>query len=444
MSISISSLKSHTLDSHPHGEPVARILASAIQAVEPETAIHHHVQRSGQSLFIAGQEYHLDKTGQILILGLGKAALAMTQPLIDLLADHAPRGLLIPKQAPTESLIGFDIQPGGHPIPNENSLRAGTKAVQLVQNLGETDLLICLISGGGSALMSLPQPGLSLNDMQNLTNKLLRCGARIDEINTLRRRLDLLKGGGLIQMANPAHVVGLILSDVIGNPLEAIASGPTAPDPSTRAQVFEVLDKYQLRDQISAELYQVLQTTPEPPRPSDTIFSHVQNVIIGSNVQAADSALEQAKVEGFHTMALGNSWQGEARDVSREFTNILKNISNQRPFCYIAGGETTVTVRGQGRGGRNQELALAAVRELANLTDALLVTLATDGEDGPTDAAGAVVSGDSLKIGQEQGVSPEPFLDDNDAYTYFSSLGDLLKPGPTGTNVNDLTFLFGF
>ena len=292
--------------------------------------------------------------------------------------------------------------------------------------------------------MSLPYHGLSLTDMQVLTSKLLTCGARIDEINTLRRRLDLLKGGGLIRMAAPAHVVSLILSDVIGNPLEAIASGPTAPDPSTRAQAFEVLDKYHLNDQISAELYQILQTMPEPPGPSDSIFSHVQNVIIGSNVQAAESALNQAKVEGFHTMALGNSWQGEARVVSRELTNILKSTSNQRPFCYIAGGETTVIVRGQGRGGRNQELALAAVRELANLPNALMVTLATDGEDGPTDAAGAVVSEATLKQGQAYGLSPEPFLEDNDAYTYFSSLGDLLKPGPTGTNVNDLTFLFGF
>ncbi len=292
--------------------------------------------------------------------------------------------------------------------------------------------------------MSLPYPGLSLKGTEILTNKLLSCGARIDEINILRQQLDQLKGVGLIQMASPAHVVSLILSDVIGNPLEAIASGLTAPDPSTRAQAFEVLDKYHLRDQIPMEIYETLQTTPEPIDPGDLRFSHVQNVIIGSNLQAAESALAQAKAEGFQTRSLGDSWQGEARDVSRELANILHSKANQHPFCYIAGGETTVTIRGKGRGGRNQELALALVRELANVPDVLLVSLATDGEDGPTDAAGAVVNGETLQRGLEVGLEPEQFLADNDSYTFFSVLGDLLKPGPTGTNVNDLIFLFGF
>ncbi|MCX6066017.1 MAG: DUF4147 domain-containing protein, partial [Chloroflexi bacterium] len=270
------------------------------------------------------------------------------------------------------------------------------------------------------------------------------CGARIDEINTLRRHLDRLKGGGLARLASPARVVSLILSDVVNSPLEAIASGPTAPDPSTRADALEVLEKYGLQSKVPAAILKVLETAPETPKPGDGLFERVQNVIVGSNLLAAQSALEQAKSAGFEPQLLGNDWQGEAREVARDLCHILKSATHQRPFCLVAGGETTVTLRGRGRGGRNQELALAAVRELAGLPDVLLVSLATDGEDGPTDAAGAVVSGETLRRGLALNLSPEPFLDENDAYTYFNALGDLLKPGPSGTNVNDLMLLFGF
>jgi hydroxypyruvate reductase len=303
--------------------------------------------------------------------------------------------------------------------------------------------VICLISGGGSALMSAPQPGVSLSDLRGLTSALLACGARIDEINTLRRHLDGLKGGGLARLAAPAKVVSLILSDVVGNPLEAIASGPTAPDPSSRADALGVLEKYDLTAKVPQAILDILKTAPETPKPGDGLFERVQNVIVGSNALAAESALSQARSEGFHPQLLGNDWQGEAREVARELSQRLIQSPLPRPFCLIAGGETTVTLRGNGLGGRNQELALAAVRELAGRRDTLLVSLATDGEDGPTDAAGAVVSAESLQRGLDQGLSPETFLDDNDAYHYFSALEDLLKPGPTGTNVNDVTFCFG-
>jgi glycerate 2-kinase len=438
------SFRTYTLTHHPHGEAVTRILAAAIQAVEPQAAVRNFVERHGQTLLIEGREYHLDKKGRILLLGVGKASHAMTLPLVDLLADHSPRGLLIPKQTPIHPLSGFDIQPGGHPVPDENSLRAGEKAMQLTHGLTENDLLICLISGGGSALMSAPHVGISLSDLRELTSSLLACGARIDEINTLRRHLDQLKGGGLAKLASPAQVVSLILSDVVDSPLEAIASGPTAPDPFTRADALAVLEKYELQNKIPAVILKALETVPETPKPGDGLFEHVQNVIVGSNPLAAQSALEQAKTEGFHPQLLGNDWQGEAREVSQNLCDILKNAINPRPFCLVAGGETTVTLHGGGRGGRNQELALAAVRKLDDMSNVLLVTLATDGEDGPTDAAGAVVSGESYKRGLSAGISPKTFLSDNDAYTYFSALNDLLKIGPSGTNVNDLTFLFGF
>ncbi len=438
------SFATHTLSRHPRGASVARILAAAVRAVAPGAALGRFVRRKGDSLFVNALEYRLGDIERICILGLGKASPAMTQPLADLLSDRAARGLLIPKQASVQPPAGFDLQPGGHPFPDENSLLAGEKARALAQGLGERDLLICLVSGGGSALMTLPHPGLSLDDLRALTSSLLACGARVDEINTLRRHLDQLKGGGLARLAWPARVVGLILSDVVGNPLEAVASGPTAPDPSTRADALGVLEKHGLVEKAPRAIIRCLHTAPETLKPGEALFERVQNVVVGSSALAAESAQVQARREGLHPILLGVDRQGEAREVGRELSQRLKSAGEPRPFCLIAGGETTVTLRGRGRGGRNQELALAAVRELAGLQDIMLVSLATDGEDGPTDAAGAVVTGETLQRGAELGLSPEAFLDDNDAYAYFSALDDLLKPGPTGTNVNDLMFCFGW
>ncbi len=433
----------NTLKRHTHGQAIARILASAIQAVDPQVAVRRFVKRQGHALEINRQVYLLDEIERIIILGLGKASFAMTQPVADILADHSPRGLLIPKHIPAHFLSGFEVQPGGHPVPDRNSLQAGQKVMRLMTGLNENDLVICLISGGGSALMTAPHEGIYLSDLQKLTSLLIANGARIDEINTLRRHLDQLKGGGLAKMTSPAQVVSLILSDVVNSPIESIASGPTSPDPSTREAALAILDKYGLQKKIPPSILTALNSLPETPKPGNALFNRVQNVIVGSNLQAAEAALTQAQSEGFHPHLLGTDWQGEACDVSRTLCQFLKTSANRhRPFCLVAGGETTVTLHGRGRGGRNQELALAAVRELADIDNVLLVALATDGEDGPTDAAGAVVSGETMQYGQAAGFSPGPFLNDNDSYSYFSALGDLLKIGPTGTNVNDLIFCF--
>lgn len=299
--------------------------------------------------------------------------------------------------------------------------------------------------------------------MQSLTRQLLACGARIDEINALRRHLDQVKGGGLARAAAPARVVSLILSDVVGNPLEAIASGPTAPDPSSRADALRVLEKYGLTENVPAAILHTLEHAPETPKPGDSLFARVENVLVGSNALAAQAALQQAESEGFHAQFLGDSWQGEAREVAKTLCERLKDVTH-RPVCLVAGGETTVTLVGQvsdlsantmthtGQvkdlshvlGGRNQELALAAARELAGLPNVMLVTLATDGEDGPTDAAGAVATGETAERARALNLDPGAFLARNDSYHFFAPLGDLLQPGPSGTNVNDLTFLFGF
>ncbi len=297
--------------------------------------------------------------------------------------------------------------------------------------------------------MTAPYEGISLEDMQTLTSLLLSCGARIDEINTLRRQLDRVKGGGLAR-ATKAKIISLILSDVIGNPLEAIASGPTVPNPTTSEDALGIIEKYfsslttetqRHGESLNSVLQCLRGSTNNTPQEFD--HSRVQNTIIGDNRIAAIGAMEQAKHEGFDAEILTNELQGEAREVGVMMAKKLRDESanHQRPFCLIAGGETTVTIRGDGKGGRNQELALAAVNELGGLQNVMLISLATDGEDGPTDAAGAVVTGESFQRGKRLGLDAADYLSGNDAYHYFQDLGDLIKTGPSGTNVNDLIFI---
>ena len=440
----MNKLLTATLDEHPFKNQIAKILSASLQAVEPGQAVRRFAHLEGDILHIAEKPYPLDSLERVTVLGLGKATQAMAESFLDILPPHVPtRGLLIPKQAFSYPAAGFEVCAGGHPVPNGNSLLAGGKALELVSSLTERDLLICLISGGGSALMTSPHPKIGLENMQALTKALLSCGARIDEINTLRRHLDRVKGGRIAESAVPARVAGLILSDVVGNSLEAIASGPTAPDPTTKTDALNILKKYQLTEKIPTSILTFLENATETPKPNDPIFARVQNVLIGSNYLAAQAGLEEAKSLGFHTKFLGDTWQGEARETAGKLCTFLRE-DFPRPFCMIAGGETTVTLRGNGRGGRNQELALAAARELDGLRDVMLITLATDGEDGPTDAAGAVVTDGTLQRANEIGLRYESFLANNDSYVFFSRLNDLIHTGHTGTNVNDLTFLFGF
>ncbi len=434
----------------PQGQTVARILAAALTSVEPAQAIQQAVCRQADRLWIAGQTYDLNAFRRIRLLAVGKAAAAMGAALGDLLGERLEAGLLIPKQPCRPPHPALRVLPGDHPVPGAGSLRAGQAALDLVAPLTDEDLLLCAISGGGSALMTAPL--IPLPDLQTLTTALLACGARIDEINILRRHLDHLKGGGLARAAAPAQVVSLILSDVVGNPLEAIASGPTAPDPTTQADALAVLRRYHLlpsnaehnASNVPMSVPEMLHTAPETPKPGAPLFERVRNVLVGSNAQALTAGLQAAQRAGFHTHNLGDAWQGEARQVALTLCHTLLHTDLPRPFCMAAGGETTVTLRGDGLGGRNQELALAAVEPLTGAPDVLLVTLATDGEDGPTDAAGAIVSGQTLAQARALGLAPAEYLARNDAWHFFDPLGALLRPGSTGTNVNDLTFLFGF
>lgn len=430
---------------------VLRILAAALDAVEPGAAVRK-----------ALADRPLPNAKRFFGLSVGKAAL----PMMDAFTGLVPleSGLAIPKHASSQSPSLYSIMEGGHPVPDERSLAAGQAALNFVSQLIPDDLLICLISGGGSALMTAPR--VPLEDLQALTSALLACGARIDEINTLRRHLDRVKGGGLVRAANGARILSLILSDVVGDPLEAIASGPTAPDPTTCADAWAIIRKYQLEEKIPVSIMQAFEETLKP---GDALFSNVENVFVASNVIAANAALTQAEREGFHTNLLTTRLQGEAREVGIELAQVVRRTvfagndpsKNQSrlsgfasrggcdaqttPFCIIAGGETTVTLRNNpGRGGRNQELALAAVPVLAGLENVMLISLATDGEDGPTDAAGAVVTGESAHRAESLGLDAAGSLSRNDAYPFFAALDDLIRIGPTGTNVNDLLLMFVF
>lgn len=432
-----------SLKNHKQSNQIASILAAAINAVDPGVAVSRFVKRDQNRLVCGDHLYHLDQYEHVYLLAFGKAAMPMSAALVEILGDRLIRGWVVPKHVSGEHDPRLIIQPGSHPLPDENSLKAGELLLSTAASFTEKDLVFCLISGGGSALVTAPYAGVSLEDMRELTRQLLACGARIDEINTLRRHLDRIKGGGLAKQIAPARLISLILSDVVNSPLEAIASGATAPDPSSLKDVWQILGKYDLVEKLPPAILNHLGKVIETPKPGDELFTSVKNILVGSNELAAQAAAQTAYDFGFSVIDLGNAWQGEARYVAKTLVEKL-TACDQAPICMIAGGETTVTIQGLGKGGRNQELALAAVPLLAGVPNVMLVTLATDGEDGPTNAAGAVVTGETDMRAQALGLDSTEYLANNDAYHFFEQLGDLLKPGPTGTNVNDLTFLFRF
>ena len=427
-SFNSSQFDTFTFRTHPRGEFVKRTLAAAFRAVDPGDAVKRYLNANP-----------LPSAKRIFVFGLGKAACAMTQAAADFVDPQDT--LVITKHASPLDLEPVTVILGDHPIPGESSLRAGNAALDFLSQLTEDDLLLCLISGGGSALMTSPL--VPLDDLQVLTSALLRCGATIAEINTLRRHLDRLKGGGLARHANGAQIISLILSDVVGNSLEAIASGPTAPASTTQSDAIAIIEKYDLHEKIPSSIIPSLGETLKPDNP---VFKRVHNSIIASNLTALEAIQKEVGQEGFKTKILNTELQGEAREVGRKMASTLKSDleSMRRPFCLLAGGETTVTIQGNGKGGRNQETVLGAVDELAGLKDVLLISIATDGEDGPTDAAGAAAMGESAQRAESLGVFAADYLSGNDAYSYFDKLGDLIKTGPSGTNVNDLIIAFAF
>lgn len=453
----ISHLLDESLRSKPWGRKVARIMVAGLQAVDPYIAISNHVKRVQESLEINGDRFNLAVNGRIFVIGAGKAGQPMAEAVSEILGNKLEYGLVIVKdgyydiERPIEKI---EIVEAGHPIPDNRGVQATNRVIELLKRTQKDDLVICLISGGGSALMVSPVEGISLAELQDLTAELLASGATINEINTLRKHLDQVKGGQIARYATPARLVSLILSDVVGDPLDVIASGPTVPDSTTFDDAIEILNKYQIEHKISRSIIKHLNSgrageIPETPKENDGIFKNVTNFMIGSNLVAGNGTLEQARKEGFHSMVLTNYLQGEAKEVAITLAAILRQMASNnppipRPACIILGGETTVTLHGNGQGGRNQEIALASVYDLAGIEDIALITLATDGGDGPTDAAGAVVTGETFLRAQKLGMDPQKYLRNNDSYNFFKTLNDLVITGPTQTNVNDLVFLFSF
>jgi hydroxypyruvate reductase len=388
-----------------------------------------------------------DRYRRIFVLGAGKAGASMAKGAERVLGRRIAGGLINVKDGYTENLRRIELHECGHPIPDARGVEGARRIAGIAKQAGEGDLVVCLISGGASALMPLPAPPITLEEKQATTKLLLACGADIHEINALRKHISLIKGGQLARLAYPATVISLLLSDVIGDDLDVIGSGPTAPDASTFARVRGILDKYELWDRVPTTVRQRIEAglageIPETPKPGDAAFARTRNRVIGSNDLAVRAAAERARALGFRTLVLSTFVEGETREVARMHAAIAKEIVRsgrplRAPACIITGGETTVTIKGEGLGGRNQEFVLAAAIDIAGLPNVVILSGGTDGSDGPTDAAGAIADGDTLA----RLPTAREFLANNDSYHYFERLGDLLITGPTNTNVGDVRLI---
>jgi len=437
---------------------------AALGVVNPMRAVTRHVdvQRNGSGvpalLQAGGRSYDLTAVERVVVVGAGKASAGMGAAIEALLGQRISAGWINVRRGyePAQPLERIEVHSAGHPLPDGACLQGTRRILNLLRDLGERDLALVLLSGGASALLVQPIPQVSLGNLRRVTNLLLESGANIEEVNAVRKHLSQVKGGRLAQeiAAAGARALVLVLSDVVGNPLDAIGSGPCAPDLTTFADAWAVLERYDLLDRAPEPVCQVLQEglqgeMPETPKPGDALFERVHHLIVGDNRTAAEAAAERARALDFHTLLLTTFLEGEAREVGQVVAGLAKeevqhNRPLDRPACLILGGETTVTVRGSGKGGRNQEVALGAALALSGWEDVMVVALATDGTDGPTDAAGAIATGETVRRARAEGLDPVGHLARNDAYPLFSTLGDLIMIGPTGTNVNDLIFVLAF
>jgi glycerate 2-kinase len=441
-----------------HRPLVMEVLEAALRAAEPYAAVTTALRERPEA---AEALAALSPTGQVYVVGAGKAGGAMALAVEDALGDRITRGMVVVKEGYFPSgedarlPARIELTEAGHPIPDERGVAATAWVLNIAARAVEGDLVVCLISGGGSALLAAPAEGLSLGGVQVVTGALLRNGATINELNAVRKHLSRVSGGRLARAAHPARVLSLILSDVTGSPLDVIASGPTAPDPTTYADAVRVLRSRGAWDSAPASVREHLEAgaagrLEETPKPGDPIFRGVDNVLVASNVTSVEAAAARARELGLNTLIVSTFVEGEARDVGTLLAGIARETSErgrpvQRPACLLFGGETTVTVRGGGNGGRNSELALSAALALQGLgPGALVASLATDGGDGASPGAGAIVDGTTAERAREMGLDPRRYLDENDSYTLLAQLGDAIVTGPTGTNVNDVMAVFAF
>lgn len=424
------------------------IFQAAIRAVDPVEAILRHVKADDGSLLIGDRRLELKNYERILVVGAGKADAPMAQAMEQILGERVSGGLIVVKDGHGLPLKHVRIQEASHPVPDERGIKGAEDILALLNGAGERDLIICLMSGGGSALLVAPVEGVSLEDKQEVTRHLLASGANIHEINMVRKHLSRVKGGGLARVAHPATVVSLILSDVIGDDLDVIASGPTVPDSSTFGQAERVLKVYGIRDKLPKSVREHMEKgvsgeIEETPKPGDSSFQRDVWQLVGTNLQALKAASKEAERQGYHSVILSAMIEGETRDVAKMHAAIAKQVLSSGhpvapPACLLAGGETTVTLQGEGKGGRNMEFALASAIAMDGKKHVVVLSGGTDGTDGPTDSAGAIADGETLARARAKGLDAVQYLQRNDSYSFFEVLGDLLMTGPTRTNVMDV------
>jgi len=436
---------------------IARALfLKALSAVDPAKILKDRIRIERDRLFIKTEGnserfFDLKKVDKIFLVGTGKAAGAMAKAIEEIFEDRITKGIITTKYGHQLPLKKTDIIEAAHPLPDRKGFEGAKKIQRLLQESGPKDLVIFLLSGGASALLPFPADQIDLKEKQEVTQLLLDCGADIQEINTIRKHISRIKGGWLAKWAYPSTVIGLILSDVVGDHLDVIGSGPTVPDPSTFEEAWEILKKYDLINEIAPSIRKHLQSgkegkIEETPKPQEVIFERVHNSLLGSNILALLAAREEAAALGFHVLVLSSSIEGETREAARFHTAIAKEVISSgnpipRPACILSGGETTVTIKGKGLGGRNQEFVLAGALEISGVEKVVLLSGGTDGTDGPTDATGAVADHTTVQRGKSLGLDPNFYLENNDAYPFFKKLEDLLITGPTHTNVMDVRIL---
>ena len=427
------------------------IFLAGVAAVEPRRAVRAHLRRRGGVFEAGGRRLELGRGGRVWVVGAGKAAAPMAAAVERIFGARVAGGLVVTKYGHGEPLRRVELREAGHPVPDQAGVEASRDLAAVLRAVRAGDLVVCVISGGGSALLPSPVEGVALAEKQEVTRLLLGCGATIDEINAVRKHLSVLKGGGLARLAGPASLLTLILSDVVGDPLDVIASGPTVPDPTTFATALEVLDRHHLTGRVPASIRSRLEAgaraeVAETPKPGDPAFARAVTVMVGTNALAISAAAARARALGYRPLVLSTTVTGETREVAAVHAAMARELAAsgrpaRRPACLLSGGETTVTLRGAGKGGRNQEFALAAALGMAGLPRVAVLSAGTDGNDGPTDAAGAYADGDTVARARAAGLDPAAALEANDAYPFFEALGDLVITGPTRTNVMDLRMI---
>jgi glycerate 2-kinase len=425
-------------------------LERAINAAEPKQLIKAKLKVESNHLQVQGYTFDLRKFKHVYVVGGGKAGGKMAQAIEEILGKHVTAGVVNIPYGTKQRTHVIELNEVSHPVPDENGVKGTLRIMALAEQAEENDLVICLISGGGSSLMPIPREGISLKDKQALTNALLKSGAAITEINTVRKHLSAFKGGWLAKKAYPATLLNLVLSDVMGDPLDSIASGPTVPDTSTFSDARKILEKYDLWLKVPVSIRKILSEgarglLEETPKPTDLVFEKVHNLVIGNNRTASLAAIDFLGSKGLNTLLLADMLTGEAKEVGKALAKLASEgfacTDTSRSLGVVAGGETTVTVKGKGVGGRNQELALSAALNLKESEECIIASFSTDGVDGPTDAAGAIVDSYTLKRGKQLGLDPEKYLENNDSYNFFLKLGDLIYTEATGTNVNDIAVI---